>query len=136
MAPRKKPAAAQRHEGTATPASIRTGIPTLPLPQYLANQGVLTCLLLASALWLPQTTRFQISPVKRTSTDRPEPPFLAAITADPAKTMLCGLAGVMTCMLWWTPTLRSWWSTHKATERQERVQETLRVSINYQQSRS
>lgn len=128
MALRKNPTFAPRHDARSKSVNSPTISRALPLPQYLANQGVLTCLLLASSLWLPQTSHFKMYPIVQTSTDRPGPMFLSAITTDPAKTMICDLTGIMVCMLWWTPTLRSWWSTGKATERRERVQETLHVS--------
>jgi hypothetical protein len=137
--PKQKISARQGTTSRSSSQSDHEAGPTLPLPEYLAKQGVLTCLLLFSTLLLPQTSWFKVAPVTPTSTDRPEPPFMAAMTGDPAKTMLCSIAGVITCMLWWTPTLRAWWSPKKAADRQLRVAETVRVGhsgCSYRRKRS
>lgn len=106
-----------------------TPTPALPLPQYLSAQGVLACLLISSIVFLPRSTLFSISPTSVTSLDRPEPVWLQSLTSDPAKTALWDVIGVSACMLWWSPSLRSWWNPTKSVNKEDRVRETLHVSF-------
>lgn len=114
-------------QARSTP-SANSDSPTFDLPQYLASQGVLACLLVGSVFLLPRTSSFSISPSTHTSLDRPTHPVLLPVVADPAKTMMCVTAGSAICMLWWAPTLRAWWNPIKSSKKEERVRETLNVS--------
>lgn len=118
-----------RSKSAVKPVIPSSSAPALPLPQYIASQGVLTCLLLGSVFLLPRTTSFTVYPLPQTSIDRPSHPFLTVVTDDPAKTMLCETIGAAICMLWWAPSLRAWWSPGKSSNKHERVRETLSVSL-------
>jgi hypothetical protein len=100
----------------------------LPLAEYASKQGVLAPLLLGSFCLLPRSTWPTIFPIDRSSLDRPEWQFLSPITADPLKSMVLEVIGVAFCMLWWAPTLRSWWSPERPKDRDARARQTLWVS--------
>lgn len=100
----------------------------LPLDQYAAKQGVLTCLLLSAFCLLPRSTWPWAPSSKPPSMDRPEWDFLIPITSNPRRTMAYDILGVSLCMMWWSPTLRQWWSTERLTDRDARAKQTLMVS--------
>jgi hypothetical protein len=102
----------------------------LPLAQYASKQGVLACLLISSFCLLPRSKWPYASPTDRPPLDRPEWPFMTPITANPVRTMIYDVLGVSFCMLWWAPSLRTWWSPERLADRDARVRQTLNVSPN------
>jgi len=103
----------------------------LPLAQYASKQGVMACLLVSSFCLLPRSKWPYALPTDRPLLDRPELPFLMPITANPVRSTLYDVLGVSLCMLWWAPTLRSWWSPERMADRDARVRQTLNVSHNH-----
>ncbi|KAG6830836.1 hypothetical protein H0H92_014488 [Tricholoma furcatifolium] len=78
---------------TATPTgSVTATAPGFPLAQYSSIVGVHTTLLTFTALFLPRTTNLFPVTTPLTSQDRPQHPFLEALTA------------------WWGGWLRGWWT--------------------------
>lgn len=106
----------------------------LPLAQYASKQGVLACLLISSFCLLPRSKWPFALPIDRAPLDRPEWPFMIPITANPVRSMLYDVLGVSFCMLWWAPTLRTWWSPERLADRDARVRQTLNVSSNRRRS--
>lgn len=110
--------------------------PFFPLARYTSLVGVHTSLLLFTGLFLPRTslsaflqsfitgtytptpTFDHVSPFDSTSgqpqtgqvrsADRPEHPFLTAITRDPATTLGWLCAGVAVLQVWWAAWLKTW----------------------------
>ena len=104
----------------------RTG--QLPLAQYASKQGVLTCLLLSSFCLLPRSKWPYALPTDRPALDRPEWRFLVPLTVDPIRSMIYDIIGTVFCVLWWAPTLRTWWSPDRLADRDARARQTLKVS--------
>jgi hypothetical protein len=100
----------------------------LPLGQYASKQGVLACLLLSSYFLLPRSKWPYPAPTDRPPMDRPEWRFLVPITASPIRSMVYNVIGAMFCVLWWSPTLRTWWSPERLADRDARARQTLNVS--------
>ena len=73
----------------------------------LVTSGLLSFLLLASFLLLPQLQR-TLGPIsQRSSADRPESPLLTPITSNPAVTLSIDLLPVLIVSYWWGRVLAS-----------------------------
>ena len=86
--------------------------PRLPLADYLSTTSFLAFLLTTNIVFLPRSnTYFQqvAPPAQRTSSDRPEHPFLTPLTSNPLETMLWWILGDGIVMSWWGTRLRRWW---------------------------
>ncbi|KAG7096029.1 hypothetical protein E1B28_006710 [Marasmius oreades] len=88
-----------------------------PFGRYTGIVGVHTSLLLYILLFLPRSTKGWLVDdetemrIKFTSTsrDRPQHPFLEAITVDPAITVATVCVGVGVVQAWWGWFVRGWW---------------------------
>ena len=103
----------------------------LPLAQYASKHGVLACLLLSSFCLLPRSKWPYALPTDRPPLDRPEWEFLVPLTVNPVRSMVYDILGISFCVLWWAPSLRTWWSPVRLTDRDARVRQTLKVSQNH-----
>lgn len=89
-----------------------------PYARYTSIVGVHTTLLAFSALFLPRTTTLvelmkpQWDLDKKTSQDRPQHPFMEALTISPILTLACMCVGVAVLQGWWGGWIRSWWITY------------------------
>ena len=115
----------------------------LPLKEYFSRLSYLSCLLTGSFIFLPRPSSWLINATansaQRSSTDRPEHPFLTPLTADPLATMLWDVLGTLIIMIWWGHHLRSWWegpvegcqegvvNEKEVDRRQNKTARTLRV---------
>ncbi|KAJ7584997.1 GPI biosynthesis protein family Pig-F-domain-containing protein [Mycena floridula] len=81
-----------------------------PFARYCSIVGVHTTLLLFTALYLPRTALLLelTQPIAMTSKDRPQDPFLDALTANPLVTVLSISSGVTVLQGWWGGWIRSW----------------------------
>lgn len=85
-----------------------------PFARYTSVVGVHTTLLAFTALFLPRTTLlFQLAtygtdPSQMTSRDRPQHPFMEALTLNPVSTLTCICAGSVVLQAWWGGWLRDW----------------------------
>jgi len=85
-----------------------------PFAQYTSIVGVHTTLLTFTALFLPRTTfllEFTTPSTDEafiTSKDRPQHPFLEALTLSPISTLLCICLGVLVLQAWWGGWVRNW----------------------------
>lgn len=86
-----------------------------PFARYTSVVGVHTTLLAFTALFLPRTTfLFELtkpSPDSAfiTSRDKPQHPFLEALTLSPASTLASICLGVVMLQGWWGGWVRNWW---------------------------
>ncbi|KAJ7672492.1 GPI biosynthesis protein family Pig-F-domain-containing protein [Mycena polygramma] len=86
-----------------------------PFAGYTSVVGVHTTLLGFSVLFLPRTTevfeflRPEIDLTQITSKDRPQHPFLDALTLSPVFTLACICAGTTVLQSWWGGWVRAWW---------------------------
>ncbi|KAJ7672538.1 GPI biosynthesis protein family Pig-F-domain-containing protein [Mycena polygramma] len=86
-----------------------------PFAGYTSVVGVHTTLLGFSVLFLPRTTevfeflRPEIDLTQITSKDRPQHPFLDALTLSPVFTLACICAGATVLQSWWGGWVRAWW---------------------------
>ncbi len=106
---------------SASASSSRTN-DNSPIPSpsiYLSLHLTLSFLLIFSFLFLPRTSIYLYSPspspplLQKSSLDRPEHPFLTAITANPIGTMIWVNVGIWVCMTWWGGWLKVWWREEK-----------------------
>ncbi|KAJ7720793.1 GPI biosynthesis protein family Pig-F-domain-containing protein [Mycena metata] len=98
-----------------------------PFASYTATVGVHTTLLVFTALFLPQAVTptlhelFESSSssqrsgdaqgrtqAQQTSLDRPQHPFLDALTLDPVATLICVCVGAALLQGWWGGWVRGW----------------------------
>jgi phosphatidylinositol glycan class F len=81
-----------------------------PFAQYTSVVGVHTTLLAFTALFLPRTNLFltKSSATQMTSRDRPQHPFVEALTTHPLWTMTCVCGGVIILQVWWGRWMRNW----------------------------
>lgn len=81
------------------------------LKDYFSSLAYLSLLLGACLVLLPRSsTYFYASePVQRSSTDRPEHPFLTPITANVPATLGWELVGLVITMAWWGGKVSRWW---------------------------
>lgn len=87
----------------------------LPGISYIPVVGVHTTLLLFNGFFLPRTTflqdvtGIQIDPAQYSSLDRPQHPFLEALTNNPLSTLIYICCGVAVLQAWWAGYVRDWW---------------------------
>ncbi|KAJ7151357.1 GPI biosynthesis protein family Pig-F-domain-containing protein [Mycena crocata] len=110
----RKPAS--QEQGPDTQLSDTLSPPVFfPFATYTSIVGVHTTLLAFSTLFLPRTTdvfeflRPEVDPSQLTSKDRPQHPFLDALTLSPASTLACICAGAAVLQAWWGGWVREWW---------------------------
>ncbi|KAF7343346.1 Phosphatidylinositol-glycan biosynthesis class F protein [Mycena venus] len=97
-------------------------IPTVPLSagyfpfaDYTSVVGVHTSLLALSALFLPRTAdvldflKPEIDLSQITSKDRPQHPFIDALTLSPVSTLTWICVGAIILQSWWGGWVRGWW---------------------------
>ncbi|KAJ7857022.1 GPI biosynthesis protein family Pig-F-domain-containing protein [Mycena leptocephala] len=92
---------------TRKPVPIPAGY--FPFAGYTSVVGVHTTLLAFSTLFLPRTIKPQVDMTHITSKDRPQHPFLDALTLSPVSTLACICVGAMMLQSWWGGWVRSWW---------------------------
>ncbi|KAJ7130358.1 GPI biosynthesis protein family Pig-F-domain-containing protein [Mycena epipterygia] len=119
----RKAAAQERPESEPQAAAGETQlIPDLPpisgyfpFAGYTSVVGVHTTLLAFSTLFLPRTPEVfdflkpELAPSQRTSRDRPQHPFLDALTLSPVSTLACICVGAAVLQSWWGGWVRAWW---------------------------
>ncbi|KAJ6519195.1 GPI biosynthesis protein family Pig-F-domain-containing protein [Mycena sanguinolenta] len=109
MAKKSKPPKEPDYEAGRTPY--------FPFASYTAVVGVHTTLLIFSTLFLPRTPdvygldflKPHVDPTQLTSQDRPQHPFLAALTRSPVATLAWVCAGAAVLQGWWGGWVREWW---------------------------
>jgi len=81
-----------------------------PFARYTSVVGVHTTLLVFTALFLPRTNLFltKSTATQMTSRDRPQHPFLQALTVNPLSTMMCVCFGTAVLQAWWGGWMRNW----------------------------
>ncbi|KAF7366785.1 Phosphatidylinositol-glycan biosynthesis class F protein [Mycena sanguinolenta] len=90
--------------------------PYFPFASYTAVVGVHTTLLIFAALFLPRTPdaygldflKPHVDPTQLTSQDRPQHPFLEALTRSPVATLAWVCAGAVVLQGWWGGWVREW----------------------------
>ncbi|KAF8624692.1 hypothetical protein AX17_007023 [Amanita inopinata Kibby_2008] len=91
------------------------GTETLPLYQYTSAVGVHTTLLGFTALFLPRTAflsaliKPEWDPARQSSRDKPQHPFLDALTSSPVSTLTWICLGVALLQGWWAGWMRRWY---------------------------
>jgi len=104
----------------ATKSSKDIGLPgssnTLPMASYISIVGVHTTLWSFVALFLPRTNFLgdlhnisQKDIQQQSSRDRPQHPFMEALTVDPTSTLLYICLGAVFLQSWWAGWVREWW---------------------------
>lgn len=110
--PSKVSSSKPQETGTFEPSGSGTSF--FPFAQYTSIVGVHTTLLAFTALFLPRTTfllkamRPSTDEVFVTSRDKPQHPFLEALTLSPTSTLLCICGGVCVLQAWWGGYVRNW----------------------------
>ena len=105
-----------------------------PLAQYISLVGVHTTLLCFTALFLPRTPLLELTspyfdPAAQTSRDRPQHPFLEALTRSPVATVGSICVGVGVLQVWWGTWMRRWWiNYHMGKGEREGGRGRMRVS--------
>ena len=95
-------------------ATLEENAGFFPFARYTSIVGVHTTLLTFTALFLPRTTfLFEFttpSPDEAfiTSRDKPQHPFLEALTLSPVSTLVCICLGVLLVQGWWGGWVRNW----------------------------
>ncbi|KAJ7241699.1 GPI biosynthesis protein family Pig-F-domain-containing protein [Mycena haematopus] len=88
--------------------------PPTPFAEYTAVVGVHTSLLLFATLFLPRTAHLpfltgpHVDPARLTSRDRPQHPFLDALTLHPTATLAWLCLGAAVLQGWWAGWVRGW----------------------------
>ena len=106
-------------------------VESIPINSYIAVVGVHTSLWAFTALYLPRTTL--INGLKNTewdssqqlsSRDRPQHPFLVALTQNPAWTLACICIGAGLVQSWWAGQVKRWWLDLfiQGTQEEKRIQ--------------
>lgn len=116
MAKKLKPpkVSSPKPQEAATSESSSSETSFFPFARYISIVGVHTTLLAFTALFLPRTTflleatRPSPDEVFITSRDKPQHPFLEALTLSPTSTLLCICAGVFVLQAWWGGWVRNW----------------------------
>ncbi|KAK0205549.1 GPI biosynthesis protein family Pig-F-domain-containing protein [Desarmillaria ectypa] len=94
---------------------LRNAVGFFPFARYASIVGVHTTLLLFTAFFLPRTkilselAQRSVDFSQLTSRDRPQHPFLEALTTSPAMTVACMCAGSVVLQGWWGGWTRDWW---------------------------
>jgi GPI ethanolamine phosphate transferase 2/3 subunit F len=81
-----------------------------PFSRYISIVGVHTNLLAFTALYLPRTAFFIITPdlTPASSRDKPQHPFLDPLTINPAWTLASICGGAIILQGWWGGWVRNW----------------------------
>ena len=106
-------------------------VESIPINSYIAVVGVHTSLWTFTALYLPRTTL--INGLKNTewdssqqlsSRDRPQHPFLVALTQNPTWTLACICIGAALVQSWWAGQVKRWWLDLfiQGTQEEKRIQ--------------
>ncbi|KAJ7829401.1 GPI biosynthesis protein family Pig-F-domain-containing protein [Mycena olivaceomarginata] len=107
----RKPASDEKESGDQP----RLSAGYFPFAGYTSVVGVHTTLLAFSTLFLPRTAdvfeflKPQVDPTQITSKDRPQHPFLDALTLSPLSTLAWFCAGAVVLQSWWGGWVRGWW---------------------------
>ena len=126
-----------------------TNTDSIPINSYIAVVGVHASLWAFTALYLPRTTFTNglkntewNSSQQLSSRDRPQHPFLVALTQNPTWTLACICLGAGLVQSWWAGRVRRWWLElfiqGQGTQEEKRVQRafhdskklTVRTTIN------
>jgi phosphatidylinositol glycan class F len=116
---RKAAAQAQENDAPASNSSQPTpSVPFsagyFPFASYTSVVGVHTTLLAFATLFLPRTAELfdflkpEVDLSRLTSRDRPQHPFLDALTASPVSTLACICVGAAVLQSWWGGWVRAW----------------------------
>lgn len=110
---------------------------SIPINGYIAVVGVHTTLWAFTALFLPRTTLMNglektkwDSSQQLSSRDRPQHPFLVALTLNPTWTLACICIGAGIVQSWWAGQIRRWWLdlSIQGTEEETRIQRAFHDS--------
>jgi phosphatidylinositol glycan class F len=105
---------------------------SIPINSYIAVVGVHTSLWTFTALYLPRTTF--ANGLKNTewdqqlsSRDRPQHPFLVALTQNPTWTLTWICLGAGLVQSWWAGRVRRWWLdlSIQGTQEEKRLQRAI-----------
>ena len=95
------------------PMTNKSGLShSIPINSYIPVVGVHTTLWAFTALYLPRTTLIDTewdSSQQLSSRDRPQHPFLVALTQNPTWTLACICVGAGFVQSWWAGQVRRWW---------------------------
>ncbi|KAJ6588217.1 GPI biosynthesis protein family Pig-F-domain-containing protein [Mycena capillaripes] len=111
---RKLVAQENGHDDTPVP-NIPLSAGYFPFAGYTSVVGVHTTLLGFSVFFLPRSTEFfeflrpEVDLSQITSKDRPQHPFLDALTLSPVFTLACTCVGATLLQSWWGGWVRTWW---------------------------
>ena len=107
------------------------------LNSYIAVVGVYTSLWTFTALYLPRTTLTNgntewDSSQQLSSRDRPQHPFMVALTQNPTWTLACICLGAGLVQTWWARQVRRWWLdlVIQGTQEEKRIQNVFHNSKN------
>ena len=81
---------------------------SIPINSYIAVVGVHTTLWAFVALYLPRTTLTEWEEQQLSSRDRPQHPFLVALTQNPTWTLGCICLGAGLVQSWWAGRVKRW----------------------------
>ncbi|CAA7263338.1 unnamed protein product [Cyclocybe aegerita] len=87
----------------------------LPMTSYISVVAVHSTLWIFTTLYLPRTTFLselttpEWDSVQLSSKDRPQHPFMVALTMNPTVTLACICAGAVVLQGWWAGWMRNWW---------------------------
>ncbi|TFK32408.1 GPI biosynthesis protein family Pig-F-domain-containing protein [Crucibulum laeve] len=106
---------------------------SLPMSSYISVVGVHTTLLTFTALFLPRNsflaglTWLEWDPSQLTSRDRPQHPFLEALTMSPTSTLACICLGSIVVQGWWAGWIRDCWlrSVMEGNEDEQKLDKAL-----------
>jgi GPI ethanolamine phosphate transferase 2/3 subunit F len=107
---------------------------SIPINSYIAVVGVHTTLWAFTALYLPRTNLTNSpewdSSQQLSSRDRPQHPFLVALTRNPTWTLACICIGASLVQSWWAGQVNRWWLdlSIQGTEEEERTQRAFHDS--------
>ena len=106
---------------------------TIPINSYIAVVGVHTSLWTFTALYLPRTTFTNAewdSSQQLSSRDRPQHPFMVALTQNPTWTLACICLGASLVQSWWARQVRRWWLdlVIQGTQEEKRMQSAFHDS--------
>ena len=106
----------------------------IPINSYIAVVGVHTSLWTFTALYLPRTTLTNGNTEwqQLSSRDRPQHPFMVALTQNPTWTLACICLGASLVQSWWARQVRRWWLDLfiQGTKEEKRMQSAFHDSKN------
>ena len=115
---------------------------SIPINSYIAVVGVHTSLWTFTALYLPRTTLTNgntewDSSQQLSSRDRPQHPFMAALTQNPTWTLACICLGAVIVQSWWADQVRRWWidlflqGTQEEKRRQMAIHNSKKLKVRF-----